>query len=65
MFRSMTRNQAGFLYAAAFILAAIMMGGVHWLLTGINADFGMGVAVGIALGMGIIGLASRRVRESD
>lgn len=61
----MTRNQAGILYGVAFVAFAIVMAGLHWLLTGINDDFGVGVAVGLFLGIGAMALASRRVRELD
>ncbi|MER9755402.1 hypothetical protein NKJ46_18430 [Mesorhizobium sp. M0166] len=61
----MDRNIRGFLYAAAFIVAAVAMFGVHWLMTGISKDFGMGITVGLFLGIGIVALASKQVRESD
>ena len=53
------------LYGICFVLFAAVMGGLHWLLTGVNADFGMGVAVGLGLGTGLVFLASRQARESD
>ncbi|TIX84914.1 MAG: hypothetical protein E5V27_04625 [Mesorhizobium sp.] len=61
----MTRNVLGFLYAAAFLIMAAAMFGMHWLMTGISKDFGMGISVGLFLGIGIVALASRQVRESD
>ncbi|MER9159087.1 hypothetical protein [Mesorhizobium sp. M0778] len=61
----MDRNIRGFLYAAAFIMLAAAMFGVHWLMTGISKDFGIGMTVGLFLGIGIVALASRQVRESD
>lgn len=60
----MTRNQMGFIYAACFILMGLFMFGLHWLITGISDDFGTGIVIGMALGMGLLGLASRRVREA-
>lgn len=59
------RNRVGILYAICFILFSLAMGGIWWLLTGISEDFGMGVAVGLLLGGGLMGLASRRVRTMD
>jgi hypothetical protein len=59
------RNRAGILYGICFILFSLVMGGLHWLITGINDDFGMGIVVGLLLGVGLAGLASRRVREMD
>lgn len=61
----MDRNRAGMLYGAAFVLASLMMGGLYWLLTGINDDYGLGVATGFFLGAGLFFLASRSARESD
>ncbi|MER8689373.1 hypothetical protein [Mesorhizobium sp. M1136] len=61
----MDRNVRGFLYAAAFITLAAALFGVHWLMTGISKDFGIGMTVGLFLGIGIVALASRQVRESD
>jgi len=61
----MTRNRAGVLYGIAFLITAALMAGWHWLLTGINADFGMGVTVGALLAYGLLALLSRRVRELD
>ena len=61
----MTRNRAGVLYGIAFLVTAALMAGWHWLLTGINADFGAGAVVGAFVGYGVLSLASRRVRESD
>ncbi|PYE88766.1 hypothetical protein [Phyllobacterium leguminum] len=60
----MTRNQQGFIYAICFVLFGLVMGGIHWLLTGINGDFGMGVGVGFFVGIGLLFLASRNVRET-
>lgn len=60
----MTRNQQGIIYAICFILFGLVMFGLHWLMTGLNEDFGIGVAVGIVLGLGLAALASRRVRET-
>ncbi len=40
------------------------MGGIQWLLTGINDDFGAGVFVGALIGVGLFALASRNVRET-
>lgn len=65
MFPQMNRNILGFLYATAFIITAAAMFGLHWLMTGISKDFGMGISVGLFLGIGIVALASRQVRESD
>lgn len=61
----MDRNIRGLLYAAAFILMSATMFGLHWLMTGIDKNFGIGIGVGVLLGAGVIGLASKSVRESD
>lgn len=60
----MTRNQQGFLAAIALILFGLVMGGIHLLITGISTEFGAGIVVGMAVGMGLLGLASRNVRET-
>lgn len=60
----MDRNRAGILYGICFILFSAVMAGLHWLMTGIDANFGLGVAVGIGLGIGVTALASKSVRES-
>lgn len=60
----MTRNQQGFIYAVCFILFGLIMGALWLLLTGISEDFGMGVAAGAFIGVGIFALASRTVREA-
>lgn len=62
-FEGMDRNRAGILYGIAFIASAILMTGWHWLLTGINEDFGTGVFVGALVAFGLLGILSRRVRE--
>lgn len=59
------RNRVGILYAICFILFSLAMGGIWWLLTGISDDFGIGFVVGAALMLGLMGLASRRVRTMD
>ena len=59
-----TRNQLGFLYAFAFILAGLIFGCLWYLIKGINEDFGMGVVVGGVIGIGLVFLASRDAREA-
>lgn len=61
----MDRNRAGILYGICFLAFSAVMAGWHWLMTGVNADFGMGVAVGAFLAYGVLALASRRIRELD
>lgn len=61
----MDRNRAGILYGICFLAFSIIMAGWHFLLVGINADFGSGVAVGAFLAYGLLALLSRRVRELD
>lgn len=60
----MTRNQTGLIYAVCLIVFGVAMGCIHFLITGINDDFGTGIVVGMLVGMGLIGLASRNVRET-
>lgn len=60
----MDRNRAGILYGICFILLALVMGGLHLLLTGFGPQFGAGVTVGLFIGIGLTALASRQVRES-
>lgn len=57
------KARASILYAFAAIAWAIVMTGLHWLLTGISVDFGTGVAVGMFLMFGLIGVVSKTVRE--
>lgn len=61
----MTRNRAGILYGICFVLFSAIMTAWHWVLTGINEQFGAGAALGLILGIGIMALLSRRVRELD
>ncbi|MER8831526.1 hypothetical protein [Mesorhizobium sp. M0909] len=61
----MSKSFRGFLIATAFILMSVTMFGLHWLMTGIDKNFGLGVAVGVLLGAGVIGFASKGVREAD
>lgn len=60
----MTRNQMGFIYAACLILMGLAFAGITYLIIGINDHFGFGVTVGLLLGIGLAGLASRNVREA-
>lgn len=61
----MSRNQVGILYGIAFLIFSGVMAGWHWALTGISRDFGAGAAVGFLFAVGVMALASRRVRELD
>ena len=60
----MDRNTSGIVTAIAFIIFATGMGGLNLLMTGFSEQFGYGVGVGIVLGMGLLGLASRQVRDA-
>lgn len=57
------RKRANILYGIAAIAWAVVMTGFHWLLTGIDAQFGFGVAVGLFLAFGLLGILSKTVRE--
>jgi hypothetical protein len=59
----MSRNKLGLIWGAVILLFALGMGAFHLLLTGISEDFGTGVVVGLALGVGSLALLSRNVRE--
>lgn len=61
----MDRNRAGILYGICFIAFSVIMTAWHWVLTGINEQFGTGAAIGLILGIGIMALLSRKVRELD
>lgn len=50
-------------YAIAFIIFGAGMGFVHYLLKGVNEQFGMGVAAGLFIGAGLIFLLSRDARN--
>ncbi|MCJ2068486.1 hypothetical protein MKK75_06640 [Methylobacterium sp. J-030] len=56
-------NQALFA-SVAIVVFALGMGGLHWLMVGINEQFGSGIAIGVALGGGLVFLASRKARET-
>ncbi|SOC40104.1 hypothetical protein SAMN05892877_1075 [Rhizobium subbaraonis] len=60
----MTRNQQGFLAAIALILFGIVMGVIHFLISGVSEQFGAGVVVGLLIGFGLLFLASRQARET-
>lgn len=51
------------IYGIAFFAFGVLMAGWHWLLTGINADFGAGVAVGGAFSAGMLGLLFKSIRD--
>lgn len=60
----LTRNQKGFIYAACLILMGLVMGVLHFLITGISDGFGIGFVAGMLVGGGLLALASRNVRET-
>lgn len=49
--------------ALALILLGLVLGGWHWLVRGVNEDFGAGVAVGGMLAFGMIFLLSKTARN--
>lgn len=49
--------------ALALILFGIVMAAWHWLLTGIDENFGIGVVVGAAVMAGLLGFLSKNVRN--
>lgn len=55
--------RASILYGVAFIAMAVVMAVLHWLITGISADFGGGFVVGILFAFGLLGLLSKSIRE--
>lgn len=57
------RKRASILYGIAAIAWAVIMTGFHWLLTGIDQQFGFGVVVGLFLAFGLLGILSKTVRE--
>lgn len=60
----LTRTQVLFLQALAIFLFGCVMTGLYWLMTGINEDFGLGIACGLVLGIGMTMLASKNARET-
>jgi len=56
-------NQALFA-SVAIVVFGVLMGGLHYLLTGFNDQFGWGVGVGLLIGGGLVFLASRQARET-
>lgn len=59
-----TKEPLGPFWAAlALILFGIVMAAWHWLLTGIDENFGIGVVVGFVIGAGGIFLLSRNARN--
>lgn len=59
----MSRARIALVSSIALIAFSVIMGAWHFLLAGINADFGAGAAVGFAFGAGLIFLLSRSARE--
>lgn len=57
------RKRASILYGVAFLAFSAVMAGLHWLIVGINADFGGGFVVGMLFAFGLLGLLSKTVRE--
>lgn len=53
----------GILIGIAFILFSAFMAGWHWLLTGINEDFGTGALVGFTIAVGLMAICLRSARE--
>jgi hypothetical protein len=51
--------------AFAMIMFAAVMAFLHWLYTGINADFGTGAFVGLIIGLviGVVGAAPSKERS--
>lgn len=59
-----TKEPLGPFWAAlALILFGIVMAAWHWLLTGIDENFGIGVVVGAAVMAGLLGFLSKNVRN--
>lgn len=59
-----TKEPLGPFWAAlALILLGLVLGGWHLLLTGIDENFGIGVAVGAILAFGMIFLLSKTARN--
>lgn len=59
----MNRTEYVFWYAIAFIIFGATMLGLHWLMTGISEDYGMGLISGLFIGVGLIFLLSRSARS--
>lgn len=57
-------SRRAILASFAILLFGLAMGGLYYLLHGINDDFGWGVAVGGIVSIGACFLASRNLRES-
>ena len=60
----MTRNTQGFIGAACFIIFAAVMIGLKLFLSSMSNDYLFGFVSGLALGMGLIFLASRDARNA-
>lgn len=60
----MSKNAAAILYGICFLALGAVMAFMHWLITGIDQNFGIGVAVGLFLGYGFLTLGSKAVREA-
>lgn len=59
----MSKSEHVFWYAVAFIIFGAAMLGIHWLMTGISEDYGMGLVSGLFIGFGLIFLLSRSARS--
>lgn len=51
--------------AFAILLFGAAMGGIYYLLHGVNDDFGLGVATGGVVALGACFLASKNLRNSS
>lgn len=60
-----TRSQVLFFQALALVLLGLFMTGLYLLMTGFSEEFGLGLASGLVLGIGMVALLSKTVREMD
>lgn len=60
----MTPARQAWLASICIVLFALVMGGLHYLMTGFDEQFGSGIAIGLMLGGGLVFLASRQARNA-
>lgn len=60
----MPPSRQAWIAAICIVAFGAIMGGLHYLATGFNDQFGWGFCVGLIIGIGMTFLASRQARNA-